>query len=101
MRVVIPAESSQEGPEVTRGMNDHVLHTDLGRTPITLVRGEGVYVYDNQGNRYLDAVGGVGVVNVGHGVKEIVTAIADQARTLAFSYAANFENQPSRALASM
>src|SRR5882724_1678627 len=80
-------------------MNNHVLYADLSRTPKMIVKGEGVYVYDDQGNRYLDAVGGVGVVNVGHAVREIVEAIADQAGTLAFSYAASFENLPRQALA--
>lgn len=80
-------------------MNEHVLYADFARQQTTIVRGEGVYVYDEQGNRYLDAIGGVGVVNIGHGVKEIVDAIASQARTLAFSYAGFVDNQPRQSLA--
>jgi len=34
--------------------------------PLALVRGEGEYVWDDQGNRYLDAFGGVLTVSVGH-----------------------------------
>ncbi len=80
-------------------MNEHVLYADVARQRTTIVRGEGVYVYDEQGNRYLDAIGGVGVVNVGHGVKEIVDAIASQALTLAFSYASLVDNKPRQSLA--
>lgn len=79
----------------------HVLYGDLAKTPNTIVRGDGVYVYDDKGQRYLDAIGGVGVVNIGHGVKEIVDSIADQARRLAFSYGTRWDNQPRQALASM
>jgi adenosylmethionine-8-amino-7-oxononanoate aminotransferase len=75
-------------------VSSHVLYADLSKSSKTLVKGEGVYVYDDQGNQYLDAIGGVGVVNVGHGVPEIVDAIADQARRLAFSYSSNFDNKP-------
>lgn len=82
-------------------MRGHALYTHTGTLPPTLVRGEGVYVYDEDGNRYLDAVGGVGVVNIGHGVKEIVDVIAEQAGTLAFSYAAHFDSKPRQELASL
>ncbi len=47
-------------------------------------RGEGVYLYGTEGRRYLDASGGPLVVNVGHGVQEIVEAIAEQAAQVAY-----------------
>jgi adenosylmethionine-8-amino-7-oxononanoate aminotransferase len=80
-------------------VNSHVLFTDVSKSPRTLVRGEGVYVYDDEGKQYLDAIGGVGVVNVGHGVTEIVDAIADQAKRLAFCYSGNSGNSPRQELA--
>lgn len=49
-----------------------------------VVRGEGCWLYDAAGRRYLDACGGAFVANVGHGVSAIANAIADQARTLAY-----------------
>jgi adenosylmethionine-8-amino-7-oxononanoate aminotransferase len=82
-------------------MSSHVLYSVLGKSPTTIVRGEGVYVYDDQGKRYLDAIGGVGVVNIGHGVSEITEAIADQARTLAFTHSSHFDNKPRQTLASI
>ena len=57
-------------PERTR-----VIHRDLNRTYQTLVRGEGVYLYDDEGNRYIDASGGSAAVTaIGHGVPEVVNA---------------------------
>jgi|HubBroStandDraft_4_1064222.scaffolds.fasta_scaffold05840_2 adenosylmethionine-8-amino-7-oxononanoate aminotransferase len=80
-------------------VSSHVLYADYSKSSKTLVKGKGVYVYDVEGNQYLDAIGGVGVVNVGHGIPEIVDAIADQAGRLAFSYSGNSENEPRHNLA--
>ncbi len=52
------------------------------RTPVTLVRGEGSYVWDDQGNRYLDFVAGIAVVSLGHCHPVLVDAIKRQAETL-------------------
>lgn len=63
------------------------------------VRGEGVYVYDHTGKRYLDAIGGVKVVNIGHGVTEIGEAMARQASKIAFAYTGQFLNEAQTTLA--
>jgi adenosylmethionine-8-amino-7-oxononanoate aminotransferase len=52
--------------------------------------GEGVYLYDTGGRRYLDASGGPLVVNVGHGVREIAEAMAAQARQVAYVHGSLF-----------
>ena len=52
------------------------------RMPMQLVRGEGVWLYDDQGQRYLDALSGIAVCSLGHAHPDIAEAIADQARTL-------------------
>ena len=49
-----------------------------------IVRGEGAYVWDEQGRRYLDGLSGLFAVQVGHGRAEIADAMAAQARELAF-----------------
>src|SRR5918997_6245613 len=68
-------------PERTR-----VIHRDLNRTYPTLVRGEGIYLYDEEGNRYIDASGGSAAVTaIGHGVPEVVSALADQAARVAYA----------------
>ncbi|WP_419943214.1 aspartate aminotransferase family protein [Candidatus Palauibacter sp.] len=49
---------------------------------ITLVRGEGAWVWDDEGRRYIDCVGGIGVASVGHANSAVAEAVAEQARTL-------------------
>jgi 4-aminobutyrate aminotransferase len=52
------------------------------REPIALVRGEGMYVWDEADNRYLDCFGGVLTVSVGHAHPKVVEAIVEQVRTI-------------------
>ncbi|MEU8375406.1 aspartate aminotransferase family protein [Micromonospora sp. NPDC048894] len=54
-----------------------------GEVP-TIVRGEGTYVWDSQGRRYLDGLAGLFVVNAGHGRTELAEAAAKQAAELAY-----------------
>ena len=49
---------------------------------ITLVRGEGAIVEDDQGRRYIDCVAGIGVANVGHANPAVAAAVAEQAGRL-------------------
>lgn len=61
-----------------------VFYRDLAHEYPLIVRGEGCWLFDEAGTRYLDGVGGAFVVNVGHGVREIADAIARQATKLAY-----------------
>jgi len=54
------------------------------------VRGEGVYVWDAKGNRYLDLAGSAAVNFIGHGVAEISAAMAQQAAKLEFVHTSQF-----------
>ena len=49
-----------------------------------IVRGDGCYVWDEHGKRYLDGLSALFCVNAGHGRAEIADAMAEQARTLGF-----------------
>ena len=49
-----------------------------------IVRGEGCYVYDEHGNRYLDGLSALFCVNIGHGRADVAQAGADQAKELGF-----------------
>ena len=49
---------------------------------LTLVRGEGALVWDNEGNEYIDCAAGIGVANVGHANPVVAAAVAEQSRTL-------------------
>ncbi len=51
--------------------------------PLALVKGEGEYVWDDQGNKYLDAFGGVLTVSVGHANPRVNAAWKDQVDTIA------------------
>jgi acetylornithine/N-succinyldiaminopimelate aminotransferase len=59
----------------------HILQT-YRRQPITLVRGEGVRLFDTEGREYLDLLSGIGVASLGHAHPGLADVIADQARTL-------------------
>ncbi len=72
---------------------DPVYHKAGGKEHLLASRGEGVYVYDADGKAYLDAVGGSFVVSIGHGVQEVVDAMAEQARNVSFPYVADFTTQ--------
>ena len=85
--------------EVAMTGQKNVLYGVLDGKYVTITRGEGAYVYDDAGKRYLDAASGVCVVNVGHGVPEILEAMSRQASQLAFTYGGLVDNQPRQELA--
>lgn len=78
---------------------DRVLYRDLKKAYPKAVRGEGVYLYDADGRRYLDGSGGAAVVTIGHGVREVARAMAEQAERLAYVYVSQFTNEPLQRLA--
>ena len=63
-------------PAIHRPM-PHVLNT-YGRLPIALTHGRGCWVWDTQGRRYLDALGGIAVNTLGHAHPKLVPALQDQ-----------------------
>lgn len=56
--------------------------TKVQHAPFVVDRGDGIYVFDEEGNRYLDAAASLWYMNVGFGRDEIVDAMADQARRM-------------------
>ncbi|MDQ1366841.1 MAG: acetylornithine/N-succinyldiaminopimelate aminotransferase, partial [Acidimicrobiaceae bacterium] len=62
-------------------MSDFLMHT-YPPPPVTFVRGEGSYLWDDQGRRYLDFLSGLAVTSLGHAHPAVADAIAEQARTL-------------------
>ncbi len=59
----------------------HVM-TTYKRQPVEFVRGEGVYLYDSEGKKYLDFLAGIAVCSVGHAHPYLTRALAEQAATL-------------------
>ncbi len=74
-------------------MSGQVLYRRFSFDYPTVDYGEGVYLYDVEGRRYLDAAGGALVVNVGHGVADIVDAMAAQGHRVAFVHGTQFNSQ--------
>jgi adenosylmethionine-8-amino-7-oxononanoate aminotransferase len=78
------------------------LLADYWREPRpVVVRGDGVWLFDAAGNRYLDAASSVHVVSIGHGVKEIAEAISSQAAKVSFASTRHFANEPQLELAGL
>ncbi len=61
---------------------DARLHREVG--PLIIERGEGVYVYDNQGKRYLEAMSGLWSVALGFSNERLIKAAEQQLRKLPF-----------------
>lgn len=61
---------------------DQYLIKAYNRKPVSLCRGEGVYLFDEEGNAYLDFASGFGVCGLGYGNKELEEALAAQAGRL-------------------
>jgi adenosylmethionine-8-amino-7-oxononanoate aminotransferase len=64
-----------------------------------ITRGEGCYVYDEHGNRYLDGLSALFCVNIGHGRADLVQAGADQAKELGFFTNWSYAHPPAIELA--
>lgn len=60
----------------------------------TIVKGDGIFLWDDQGNSYLDASSGPVTCNIGHGNQSVIKAMTEQAEKLCFSFASTARNQP-------
>ncbi len=76
-----------------------VFYRALDRELPLIVRGEGCWLLDDRGRRYLDACGGAYVANLGHGEAAVADALAAQARKVAYVNGTAFTNEPAEALA--
>ena len=85
-----PAFLQGHTPEDIRQLDlEHCWHqyTEMSgyrHNQLVIVRGEGSYVYDIDGRRYIDAVSGLWNIQIGHGQPEVIEAIHAQAQQLAF-----------------
>jgi acetylornithine/N-succinyldiaminopimelate aminotransferase len=62
-------------------MNNHLMNT-YAALPVAFERGEGAWLWDGEGKRYLDAISGLGVCALGHAHPEVTRVISDQAGKL-------------------
>lgn len=79
--------------------DSHLIYRNLAHDFPLIVRGEGCWLYDEAGRRYLDGCGGAYVACLGHGVAEVVDAVAEQVRRVAYVSGMSFTNEPAEALA--
>lgn len=77
-----------------------LFYQDLVPLPMAS-HGDGIYIYDEQGRRYLDGCSGAICANLGHGNKRIAAVAAEQAGKIAFAYRTQFESRPANELADM
>ena len=77
----------------------NVFHRNPRQTLPTAVGGQGVYLIDAQGRRYLDASGGAAVSCLGHGHPRVVEAIRKQAGEIAYAHTSFFTTEPAERLA--
>lgn len=71
----------------------HVFYRRIDYPRPMAAHGAGVYLFDTDGRRYIDASGGPVLVNIGHGVSEVIEAMAEQARQVAYIHATMFTSQ--------
>lgn len=77
----------------------HVLHRSLTHTYPTAVAGDGPYLIDRDGRRYLDASGGAAVSCLGHSDQEVIAAVRRQIGTLAYAHTSFFTTEVMEELA--
>ncbi len=100
-----PVPSNEVTPlDVRAWDNANVLHPwdTLGHAPADrtiIARGEGIYLLDPEGRRYIDGPGGMWCVQIGYGRREMAEAIAEQALRLTYTSPWFFATEPSALLA--
>jgi len=78
---MVDLRQNAESRSILQRDGDHLLPV-YARYPVVMERGEGVYLFDSSGNRYLDLMAGMGVNALGHAHPRIVAAMTDQAAKL-------------------
>lgn len=82
-------------------LEDRYQLSTYAKLPVSLERGTGSYVFDSDGNRYLDMYGGHAVASTGHCHPEVVRAIQEQAASLVFYSNVVYHSARSRAAAKL
>lgn len=80
---------------------EHVFHRSTSARPPVAVQGEGIYLIDDSGRRYIDACGGAAVSCLGHGHPEVAAAIAQQMARLEYVHTGFFTTEAAEELATL
>ena len=79
---------------------NYCIRPELGKTYPTISHGKGIYLYDQNGNAYIDGCSGAVTASIGHGVEEVAEAMYEQARKVSFAYRSHFTSEAVEELAS-
>lgn len=71
----------------------------LDREYPIITHGKGIYLYDDRGKQYLDGSSGAVTASIGHGVQEIIDAMAEQSKKVSFVYRSQFSTEAAEQLA--
>jgi adenosylmethionine-8-amino-7-oxononanoate aminotransferase len=88
-----PGNSDGGGTMERKLIEDYVFHRDFTKKYPIITHGKGIYLYDEDGKKYMDACSGAVAANLGHGVEEIADAMANQAKKAAFVHTMRFETK--------
>jgi adenosylmethionine-8-amino-7-oxononanoate aminotransferase len=77
----------------------HVFHRSTSTCPPVATRGEGIFLIDSGGRRYIDACGGAAVSCLGHGHPQIIAAMAAQAASVEYAHTGFFTTAAAEELA--
>ena len=79
------SSANDKSAEAIIGMENLYCANNYAPLPVVLVKGEGAYVWDNEGKRYLDMMSAYSAVSHGHCHPRLVNALIAQAKTLAIT----------------
>ncbi|HEY9568764.1 MAG TPA: aspartate aminotransferase family protein, partial [Thalassobaculum sp.] len=77
----------------------YVFHRDTRADMPIVVRGDGIWIEDATGKRYMDASGGAAVSCLGHSHERVIAAVREQVGRIAFAHTGAFSSEPAEALA--
>ncbi len=89
---------SPEKPATSTRATSHLFYQSRLRRPL-VDRAEGIYLWDQNGNRFIDGSSGAMVVNIGHGNRHVLETMKRQMDKVTFAYRLHFENEPAEDLA--
>ncbi|HWR45150.1 aspartate aminotransferase family protein [Sporomusa sp.] len=79
----------------------NVFYRAVNKKLLEVDRGEGIYLYDTDGNKYIDACAGAAVSNLGHAHPVILEAMMEQAKKVAFSHLSRWTSKPIQEVADL
>jgi adenosylmethionine-8-amino-7-oxononanoate aminotransferase len=80
---------------------NNVFYRAVNKKLLEVDHGEGIYLYDTDGNKYIDACSGAAVTNLGHAHPVILEAMVEQAKKVAFSHLSRWTSKPIQEVADL